>query len=503
MLEAHAPFLRLYAGAEIASQARNDKMFLKWKCLHGLYAGLIMTLACMVGTLAANAEEPALPPGLGAPAAEEPALPAGLGGTDEPALPAGLANETTPPSETTTSQPGPLEKLHLNGFWEARAGTRFSDDPAQENTRSIAETRLQLETEFSGDWGAFEVTADTYLDGIIDDPVFDLRQARLTLTPLDNVDLRIGRQVLTWGTGDMLFINDLFPKDWQSFFIGRDVEYLKAPSDSIRIGFFNDIANIDFAYTPKFTPDRYITGDYVSYYDPLFRRFNGASRDVDANPPSDWFEDDEFAVRLYREVGRFQVALYGYWGYWKSPGGQKLRGVPLTQATFPRLHVYGASIRGPVGKGIFNAEVGYYDSVDDSSGDNFFVNNSEFRALVGYEQEIATNLTGALQVYWERMLDYGAYRDSLFLIPARDEDRLVFTLRLTKLLMNQNLVLSWFSYYSPTDGDAYLRPSASYKVTDAWTVELGGNLWFGEKDYTFFGQFENNNNIYLSARYAF
>jgi hypothetical protein len=472
---------------------------------------LLFTLA--VGSFAAIASEPALPPGLGGadepalPAglggADEPALPAGLGGTDEPALPAGLGEESAPAAEDAPISGGPLEKLRLNGFWETRVGTRLSDDPAQSKSLSIAETRLQLNTDISGDWGIFEVTADTYLDGVLEEAAFDLRQARLSLTPLDNVDLRIGRQVITWGTGDMLFINDLFPKDWQAFFIGRDVEYLKAPSDSVRIGVFNDIANIDFVYTPKFAPDRHITGEYISYYDPLFDRFNGASREVDAHRPNDWFDNDEIALRLYREAGRFQIALYGYWGYWKSPAGQRIRGVPLTQATFPRLHVYGASIRGPVGKGILHAEVGYYDSVDDSSGGNFFVNNSEFRALVGYEQEIATDLTGALQVYWERMLDYGAYRNSLFLIPARDEDRLVFTLRLTKLLMNQNLMLSWFSYYSPTDDDAYFRPNASYKVSDAWRVEIGANLWFGKDDHSFFGQFENNNNVYISARYAF
>ena len=35
-------------------------------------------------------------------------------------------------------------------------------------------------------------------------------------------DLKIGQQVLTWGTGDYVFLNDLFPKDYQSFFSGRD-----------------------------------------------------------------------------------------------------------------------------------------------------------------------------------------------------------------------------------------------------------------------------------------
>ena len=50
--------------------------------------------------------------------------------------------------------------------------------------------------------------------------------------------------------GDLLFINDLFPKDWVSFFVGRDDEYLKAPSDSLKASFFNELFNLDFVYTP-------------------------------------------------------------------------------------------------------------------------------------------------------------------------------------------------------------------------------------------------------------
>jgi len=31
----------------------------------------------------------------------------------------------------------------------------------------------------------------------------------------------------------------------------------------------------------------------------------------------------------------------------------------------------------------------------------------------------------------------------------------------------------------------------------------GGNLFLGENDWTFFGQFEDNSNLYAAVRYAF
>ena len=85
----------------------------------------------------------------------------------------------------------------------------------------------------------------------------------------------------------------------------------------------------------------------------------------------------------------------------------------------------------------------------------------------------------------------------------RDENRHLFTLRLTRLLMDQNLTLSLFTFYSPSDNDTYLRPKANYKATDHWTLEAGGNIFLGEKVDTFFGQFERNSNLYAGVRYSF
>lgn len=452
--------------------------------------------------------EPVLPAGLGGTAAT-PALPAGLSSTSSsPALPAGLGADQ---NEVNSVANGSTRLLpdSVNGFWETRAGVRLQDDPHQKDA-SIGETRLQLRYDQSGDRLALKLVTDFVYDPVADDyPVdleegfgwLDLRQANLLFSPASFVDLKLGRQINTWGTGDQLFINDLFPKDWNSFFIGRDDEYLKAPSDALKASFFSDLANLDIVYVPRFDADRAIDGRRISYWNPGLGRMTGRDVPMVADVPDKWFEDDEWALRLFRNVGSYEMALYGYDGFWKSPGGSD----PETgRAVYPRLQVLGASSRGPAAGGIFSAEIGWYRSADDISGDNPYIRNSEIRGLVGFEREIATDLTGGFQYYVEHMLDYDEYTASL---PpeasAADELRQVATVRLTKLMMNQNLKLSIFLFYSPTDDDAYLRPNANYKVDDYWTVEVGGNVFLGRRDDTFFGQFEDANNIYASVRYGF
>jgi hypothetical protein len=102
------------------------------------------------------------------------------------------------------------------------------------------------------------------------------------------------------------------------------------------------------------------------------------------------------------------------------------------------------------------------------------------------------------------MRNYGAYRSNLDTETRPvDKKRHVVTTRLTRLTMSQNLVLSLFAYYSPSDNDGYLRPIATYRVDDRWTLQGGANWFFGEHSDTFFGQFDKNTNIYASIRYSF
>ena len=42
-----------------------------------------------------------------------------------------------------------------------------------------------------------------------------------------------------------------------------------------------------------------------------------------------------------------------------------------------------------------------------------------------------------------------------------------------------------------------------YKVTDQWEVSAGGNVFFGERPHSFFGQFANDSNVFVGVRRSF
>lgn len=389
--------------------------------------------------------------------------------------------------------------IEFNGFVELRGGMRTQHDPYEKDI-SVMEARAQVELFTYTDWAEFKYKGDGWADGVTERFEYDTREAFIFSRPTDFMDVKVGRQILTWGTGDLVFLNDLFPKDWQSFFIGRDAEYLKAPSDAMKVSLFmSDMANVNLVYTPKFDPDRFVDGEYLSYWSGALNRIVGRDAIVVSDTPDRWFKDDEIAVRIYRNMHGFELALYGYWGFWKNPAGETPTGIAL----FPGLHVYGASARGNVGPGIGNIEIACYDSTDDSNGANPFIRNSEMRYLMGYAQEIGKDFNGSLQYYVEQMLDYDNYKKGLKGGLDKDHFRHVITLQLTKLLMNQNLELGLSGYFSPSDRDAYLMPKIHYKYTDKIGLEIGANIFFGSDDDTFFSQFENDTNVYGAIRHSF
>lgn len=461
-------------------------------------------------------DSPALPAGLNSP----PPLPGGLKSKAAPSLPAGLGSSPALPGglqqvgSDTKEAPGSFNLfagddpfINVSGFWDIRGGTRTQDDP-YEDQLSLGETRLQIALQKDLGPVSLNVVTDFIYDAQVNSHRInlakgkgwlDLREANIAFSPLSFMDVKIGRQILTWGTGDLIFINDLFPKDWQAFFIGRDLEYLKAPSDSLKSSFFSDYVNLDFIYTPWFDADRGITGKKLSYYNPMLGSLAGQNAIIDPKRPY----TDEFALRLYKNIGANELALYGYHGFWKSPQGFN----PVTgRARYPKMRSLGASIRRPVWKGIANIEVGYYDSYEKGTHLNPFTPNSEARFLVGYEQEIVKNFSIGVQYYVEWMQDYKGYVSSQEKMGApatRDEVRHLLTNRLTLMTHQQNITWSLFTYFSPSDVDAHFRPNIAYKVTDAWQVEVGGNFFVGKDQYSFFSQFQKNNNVYGSIRYSF
>ncbi|MFT6268818.1 MAG: hypothetical protein ACJAVV_001633 [Alphaproteobacteria bacterium] len=395
------------------------------------------------------------------------------------------------------------DDYRITGFVEGSLGYRLSSDEAIDGRITLSDLRAQLQVDKDFENSRLKLSVDTHYDGVLDQTRAQVRelawQGNLGYFGKwgEQVDAKLGQQVLTWGTGDYLFLNDLFAKDVQSFFAGRDDEYLKAPSMSAKFSGFYDWANIDIVFTPEFTPDIYINGDYFSFFLPLAAinispGFDVKSPQLPSSP--------EYAIRIYKTIGSSELALYGYKGFHKSPSSF----TEIGQAYFSALRVIGASAITPFAKGLLNVEMAFYDSTEDINGTNPLIPNNQTRWLVGYEQELIKNLTGSFQWYMERSADFTSLKASS-LTPQFDtkRSRIVITQRLMYRALQQTLTFNAFNFYSTSDSDGYLKFSANYSPTDNWRISGGVNVFYGDQEYTFFNQFEDASNVFVRFRFFY
>ncbi|MCP5048167.1 MAG: hypothetical protein GY940_13430 [bacterium] len=429
----------------------------------------------------------------------------------------GLAQEEEDDFSEEGEETGLFKGIEFNGFGEFEQGINITGKgPLREGDEAdrvhwmLANRRFRIKTSKTGDKGGVYVKIDFIRDEVIDKTYIDIRELRLQYKLFSWMDVSVGRQVATWGVADMLFINDLFPKNWVANFQGRDNESLKDSSTSLRLTSYFSDWTFDVVYHPKFSPDTTPTGCYFSVYDPNSGMLIGNPGSCGVDNPSEKisnnFKHGELAMSLKRRFGSQEVSLYGYIGSYKNPRSVEVDSEGFFTPYYPDLTVIGASSEGQIGPGIFTAELGYYYSREDRDGNDPLIENSMFKYLLGYRVDVSANLGFGVQWYRERMMDYDAYEESVgFGMFRKKEAHNTFTFRLTYKAQQETLWLNLFSYMRPEDKDSFTRLDITKRLDDHFAITAGINIFTGKENYENreFGMLRHDSNVYIRFKYNF
>jgi hypothetical protein len=392
----------------------------------------------------------------------------------------------------------------FRGFALANYTARLGEArPAGAGDLIVADERLRLE--LSAEAAAIDLAARMQLDAEhdwIDDRVrLRLREAYIDYRA-GHFDVRLGRQTLSWGVGDFVFINDVFPKDYGAFFAGRPIEYLKVPVDAVRTTITAPAFSLDLVVMPRFTSDGLPPPDRYSF---AFDPFAGVARREVIEPRFSG-SNTETAMRLYGSVLSTDVALYAFRGFFHAPtfAPDDPSSPAILTGTYPALSVYGASLQRNMLGGVLALEAGYHDSRDDRHSTNPLVPNSFTKALVGFQRELRTDFTVGIQYVgqWLHRDDNGLPNLPAEL-PRAERYTHTATLRMTKFLRHQTVRLSLFALRGMTERDLYVIPELEYKVSDRFSIVGGANLFSGRHSFTTFGVFRDNDNVYSWMRLTF
>jgi hypothetical protein len=390
--------------------------------------------------------------------------------------------------------------ISLHGFMQGNYSLDTTASNPDGGDFKWAEERLQMKLDASKDSMRLFLKTDILYDHVDKIDGVELKEGFVDFTA-EKWDTRIGRQVITWGLGDLIFINDIFPKDYEAFFSGRPMEYLKKGVDGVKIGMYPSFVSAELIIIPFFEPNNFPDPKRFHMFDPMPSVTNRKKKE-----PETKTDNTEIALRIYRDVAGFDGSFFFYRGFFRQPSmlPDSMTAPTKIDLFYPELSVYGISLQGRALDGVLSLEVGYYDSRDDRDGTDPMIPNSQMKFLTGYQRQMWEDFTIGLQYYGEYMHDYSEYERNLpsgFPQEKRYHD--LVSVRLTQFLIHQTLKLSFFAFYSPSYEDYLLNPEVKYNFTDSVWASIGSNIFGGGEEWNQFGQLNNNDNIYLQMRYEF
>ena len=142
-------------------------------------------------------------------------------------------------------------EVTLSGFIQQNTAFNTAGQNPDGRHYKWLEERAQLKLDATGDAWRLLAKGDLAYDHLGRQNESELREGYVDYAG-DNWDLRLGRQVITWGLGDLVFVNDFFPKDHEALFAGRPLEYLKRGVDAVKLGAYPEFASFELVLETDF-----------------------------------------------------------------------------------------------------------------------------------------------------------------------------------------------------------------------------------------------------------
>ncbi len=405
-----------------------------------------------------------------------------------------------------------VAQLRIRGYAEPAYSVRYGDAGPIDDRNTLNETRIMLENQWYGGQGEvldLRFLAKPAAAGAEVEDEFEVRQASVLYPATRDLDVIAGRQAIDWGPAQYEFVNDHFPKDYRSFFLGRDLEYMRAPADALRLRWFSDYGNLDLIAMPEFEPNRNPEGEVIPvHFDgELLDQEEVLEKTGDKPPrrlPSSSPEDGEVHARWSENYGRWEVALYGYRGFMGNPAGFNADGTD-NFVYHPEMASGGASLRGPFMGGIAWLETSFDDIRHDEAGESEGLPSDVYNLLVGYEFDHTPTVTYMFQVHWLHNYDSKGLREDIDEEnhPYEKRNRYRLQLATERSYMSDRLTLRARGFAGLQVQDWHLRLEADYEWSDNIRVYAGSLHYDADNEASRFGALQDHDAFYSRLRYSF
>jgi hypothetical protein len=356
----------------------------------------------------------------------------------------------------------------------------------------------------------------------------DIREAYVDFKGFifDNLDLRIGRQRIAWGTADKLNPTDnLNPDDLEDIWdYGRHLG-----SNAIKLSYYLGSFTFTGVFIPEFVPAVLPRGDLMLLFaDDFYSNFSGeidfgsiGDRVIVKKPDATLKDGSKFGFKIAkRDLFGFDVSLSYVYGRDDIPIVKKIyfQSYLLNPATpdsvileFPRMRVLGFDLTGEVaGVGVW-AEAGifYPEKVDME----VFYNGGYMQpGVFGRINVLDKKSYMRFVLGLDYTTSYGMYLNLQYLhgfLHERGRGNLknYFTFNFEKRYMNDKVKFNFLSggvEFKRLKGDYAIiyNPQLSFTPVDNFEFSVGGRF-IESRGKTTFGKLKDRDEVYVKVKYSF
>ncbi|MCI5146328.1 MAG: ligand-binding protein SH3, partial [Candidatus Electrothrix sp. AR3] len=307
---------------------------------------------------------------------------------------------------------------------------------------------------------------------------------------LDNLDLKIGRQIVVWGKSDTIRVTDVLnPLDMREPGM-TDIEDLRLPVSMTKLDYYL----ADWKLSGMALHE--VRFNKIPAYGHDFYQADGPLPPEDEPDRSEWafslggifngWDVDLYYARVFNDRTHLEVGWNGT--------------TPEPRLQHERLHMFGFAYNRALGNWLAKTEAALLDGIEYSNtpGENY----SRFDALIGLEYTGFPESSISLEFANRHINDYDAALEA-----APDgviEDMFQASLSYNRDFLNDTLSLTFLAtIFGPSSADgAFERLSLEYDLSD--TVLLrGGAVLYQSGDLLNMQDISHNDRLFLEIRYSF
>ena len=367
-------------------------------------------------------------------------------------------------------------------------------------------------------------SANGYSALVSDDGTFALKLKEAYLDwKGEMLALRVGRQIVSWGKADDIQITDVIsPKDEASF-IASDYNESRLGIDAVRLSLLTEKMQVDAFFIPFFTPSILPLAKGNPLKSAIFSDVDGiriyAPEDYrDLERPNKHISNSEYAFRASAYTSFADVSLYYFYGWDDIPFFRYRPNMVIYNSTasddrdiyddifeidisgkYKRMMMVGFDAAIPAGEFVIRLEEAYfpkrhfqttaeYQMQSQFSGKNVktSLQKHQLVSLAGLDWAPSGGWTLTAQYIADIVFDHEEN------IERKGFEHQV-TLSVEKTLLNETLTLMASGALDLRDFSSAMELEADYKLTDAITLSIIGDIYYEGPD-------ENKKGLYSDYR---